>query len=368
MDDNARTDGVRHSAVASACLVTIARWVLADSTPAAHLINRALSWLSVGAVVQQFAVATNHPGLAVQVFLFCAPMAVANVYGLARLFVGVDPDVARGRQRIYDAVAAAAGLLVLLTGRPEDHGTGFSWRTVVYWVIFNVPLMAAGAHIIRACLRDLWVLRIRTSLPEKLAYFGLLLLSAGWFLGAAVAAVQSKDGTVPGSVSARWSWVSCLFCVLVVLLTAVPLVHLALARTGWDRIGRDLRRLQPMWRDLTAAVPEIVLPSGTSRGRDPESRRYRMIVEIRDALLHLRPHLSAGADAASSARGYAVQIARAAQAKSAGIAPVGLTSATDYHRITVHDRTSELGQLLALAREWPRARAEVSGRGPASRQ
>lgn len=73
-------------------------------------------------------------------------------------------------------------------------------------------------------------------------------------------------------------------------VVAIPLASTLLARTGWDRTGRYCRRLQPLWRDVTAAVPEIVLELPRDRhGRvQPATRLHRMIVEIRDSLLHLK--------------------------------------------------------------------------------
>lgn len=58
--------------------------------------------------------------------------------------------------------------------------------------------------------------------------------------------------------------------------------------------ARDFRRLQPLWRALTRAAPEIVLePAGQGllgRGKfwDIDFRLYRRIIEIRDGTLALR--------------------------------------------------------------------------------
>ncbi|MFD6463925.1 DUF6545 domain-containing protein, partial [Streptomyces roseolus] len=76
------------------------------------------------------------------------------------------------------------------------------------------------------------------------------------------------------------------------------------------RDSRKIRRLQPLWRDLTGAIPGIVLherPDEAAR-----YRLYRMVVEIRDALTQLRLDVPCGADV-----------------------------------------ESELENLLALARDWP---------------
>ncbi|WP_433661681.1 MAB_1171c family putative transporter [Nocardia sp. CA-128927] len=353
------------AAIAVLCAVTLARWILIDSTPTARLVTRAVTWISIGAVVQYSVLAAGHEGAAVQYFLFCSVLSVANVYGLAKLFVGADPAGARDRQRRYDITAVVAGTTALLIGQSEgDGGAGFWLRAVVSWTVFNVPLLVAGVHIMRACLRDI---RVEASLLKQVPYLGLLVLAAGWFVGAGLTVVQAFDGKPPGAISIEWSWVSCLFCVLVAHVVAVPLAQMMLARAGWDQTGRNLRQLEPLWRDLTTAVPEVVLPAGVGLGRDPESRLYRMTVEIRDALLHLRPHLSVDDVPESSVESYATQIARAARARERGITPLGAPP-SHFQQISARDMTSELGYLLDLARHWPRARAVVSGRVQVSRQ
>ncbi|MFI6171694.1 MAB_1171c family putative transporter [Nocardia sp. NPDC051052] len=353
------------AAIAVLCGVTLARWIVIDSTPAARLVNRAILWVSVGAVTQYSVVATGHEALAVQFFLFCSVLAAANLYGLAKLFVGADPATARDRQRIYNVAAVLAGTTVVLVGTPEGSGgAGFWARAVLSWTVFNMPLLVAGVHITRACLRDI---RVEASLLKQVPYIGLLALATGWFIGAGLTVVQAFDGKPPGTISIEWSLVSCLFCILVAFVTAVPLAQVILARAGWDRTGRNLRRLEPLWRDLTAAVPEVVLPAGVGLGRDSESRLYRMTVEIRDALLHLRPHLSVDDVPESSVETYATQIARAARARERGITPLGAPP-SHFQQISARDMTSELGYLLDLARHWPRARDLVSGRAQASRR
>ncbi|PXX66648.1 hypothetical protein DFR70_103397 [Nocardia tenerifensis] len=353
------------AATAVLCVVTLTRWVLVDSTPTSRLVNRAASWVAAGAVAQHAVLAAGHEALGVRLFLFCSVLSIADIYGLARLFAGADPAGTWDRQRRYDIAAAPAGLVAVLAGPPEGAGgAGFWVRAVISWSVFNGPLLVAGLHITRACLRDI---RVETSLLKQVPYLGLLMLTTGWYLGAGLTVWQAFDGKPPGAISVRWSLVSCLFCVLVACIIAVPLVNVLMARAGLDRTGRQLRRLEPLWRDLTTAVPEVVLPAGVGRGRDPESRLYRMTVEIRDALLQLRPHLSDDHRPGASVELYATQIARAARARAAGVAPVGAPPPR-FHQTSARDMTSELGHLLDLARHWPKARALVSGRARASRR
>ncbi|WP_433199776.1 DUF6545 domain-containing protein [Nocardia sp. CA-107356] len=82
----------------------------------------------------------------------------------------------------------------------------------------------------------------------------------------------------------------------------MPLISTLLTHIGWDRTGRYCRRLRPMWADLTAAVPEIVLEMRRDHnGRtDPAIRLHRMTVEIRDSLLHLERYSDSPDDLAAT--------------------------------------------------------------------
>jgi len=69
----------------------------------------------------------------------------------------------------------------------------------------------------------------------------------------------------------------------------------AAAPVRWLRYRRTYRRLDPLWRALTTAMPQIVLPRS---GRDRFSYRYgvqRRVIEIRDGLLLIGPYRGTGA-------------------------------------------------------------------------
>ncbi|WP_324194026.1 DUF6545 domain-containing protein, partial [Nocardia farcinica] len=86
--------------------------------------------------------------------------------------------------------------------------------------------------------------------------------------------------------------------------------------------SRYCRRLKPLWRDLTAAVPEIVLALPQDRfGRvEPATRLHRMTAEIRDSLLQLKRY-GAVDEPGQGADVYARRVAAAIAAKNAGVAP-----------------------------------------------
>ncbi|MEV5834548.1 MAB_1171c family putative transporter [Nocardia sp. NPDC052112] len=152
-------------------------------------------------------------------------------------------------------------------------------------------------------------------------------------------------------------------------LHAMPLVAELVLRAGMDRATRTCRRLLPLWRDLTAAVPEVVMPVDARPGSDPATRLLRMTVEIRDAMLHLGAYLPADnnetqrntvrePESDGGITDYAHRLIRAAQARKAGLPPAG-TGTPPQSPLVAHDFDAELAHLIELARVWPQAKAAM---------
>ncbi|WP_280238754.1 DUF6545 domain-containing protein [Nocardia abscessus] len=103
-----------------------------------------------------------------------------------------------------------------------------------------------------------------------------------------VSALQlAGSGTAADPELARWAAPTFAASALGAALLSVPLLAALRTRLGSDRAGRNCRRLRPLWHDLTAAVPSIVLEPDLPVA-ESDARLIRMTVEIRDALMHLR--------------------------------------------------------------------------------
>ena len=100
-------------------------------------------------------------------------------------------------------------------------------------------------------------------------------------------------------VPARFTPPGCAFAVGLPVLAVLALA-IGMTLPAWGpavaapvrelRYRRTYRRLDPLWRELASAMPEIVLPRS---GRDRFSYRYglhRRVIEIRDGLLLLGPY------------------------------------------------------------------------------
>ncbi|MEV0278609.1 MAB_1171c family putative transporter [Streptomyces sp. NPDC050610] len=119
---------------------------------------------------------------------------------------------------------------------------------------------------------------------------------------------------------------------LILIGSSIPAIGVAW-RQAQDY--RSLRNLRPLWEDLTAAAPDIVLK--TPLLRSPRIRLHRTVIEIRDASLALAPYADdtmrrrARAAAASSshsdAAAEALWLRASREAKHEGLVPAGPASA-----------------------------------------
>ncbi|MEU2257155.1 MAB_1171c family putative transporter [Nocardia xishanensis] len=353
--------GVGMVAVFIAAIV-VGRWFLVNELLIDRLLNAALSWDLAAIVLYEIVSVLGVRDLAERLFLGIGAMTLAYVYGFARLLDGMDADVLRSRQRRYNGVGLAAGTAIMLgpavvdllgwpLGSPADQSR-------VIWTAGSFVGIGCGALIAKACVREL-----RTPDPttrERWAYSALLVFGLYCCVASGIGVFRIIAGM--SSIEPGLPWAVATFAMLAVVtaLIAIPLINAVLVRTGLDRNGRACRQLRPLWRDLTAAVPEIVLLPDDSRPGEPMSRLYRMTVEIQDALLHLRPYEPEPSGEPSTAD-YARRIAHAARAKASGEPPRtrGGAPASAVQALGVDDRAAGLRDLLRLAKAWPKEGIKV---------
>ncbi|MFI9407548.1 MAB_1171c family putative transporter [Nocardia sp. NPDC052316] len=353
-------------------IVGVGRLLFTRNTISDQLVNRSLLWGLSGLVLFRCTQTTSIGSVANQLALGCIVMFVMHLYGLARLWEpGADPAVAWRRQRIYSAVGVVAAVLTLIAG-PAAAGAerlpdpNPNWGGLVVWAAQGTPVAAATLVQTRLALREL---RRENRRPLAKVVGSLMLLA---YVPTYVALVLMVGETVLGwevgySPVGRAEIAFTFAAVLATALVAGPVVGHLLEFAGVDRDGRICRRLRPLWRDVTAAVPEIVMfPAGDGlTRRDTTARLLRMTVEIRDALLHLGPYLPpthTGSPAPRQdvsepqLRDYAHRLAQAAGARQAGATPSN-TGLVQQPFPPAQDFDTELRQLLDLARVWSSARA-----------
>jgi putative effector of murein hydrolase LrgA (UPF0299 family) len=336
-----------------------------------QLINRTLLWGLAGLVFYRCTPTLSVGSVTNLLALGCSSMVIMHLYGLARLWEsGADAAATWQRQRIYSAVAAVSTVLTLLAG-PSAGSAGrlveqnLNWAGLVVWIAHGAPLVATTLVYTRLCIREL---RLEDPRPAAKALFSLMLLSFVPIYADLVLLVGEMGfGWELGYPHIVRSEIAFTFAtVLATTLVAGPMVGHLLEHAGLDRDGRICRRLRPLWRDVTAAVPEIVMfpaVDGVTRP-DTTARLLRMTVEIRDAILHLGPYLPMHTATSRAQhdgfdrelRVYACQLAGAVRARKAGVPPTTSTLARQAV-LTARDFDTELRQLLDLARVWPTARA-----------
>ncbi|MEU8896805.1 DUF6545 domain-containing protein [Nocardia sp. NPDC048505] len=266
-------------------VVTIGRCFLVRARRFERQINAAMVWQMVGILLFMAASALGLPDLATRLYLGCGFMTYARLHGFAVLLQTGDEAEAARRQPIYDKVGALVAV-VMIAGAPSLD-RAFAIDTVaVFWHGATVSLLLTSIRIASACVRELR--GAPKSFAERLVYAGVLFIAVYWMASSVVVLTRALARGRLQLAGPLWSGLGFVAMVILTLLIAIPLVNAVLARTGWDRTGRAVRTLRPLWRDLTAAVPEVVLSADRRTAVAPELRLYRMTVEIRDALTRLR--------------------------------------------------------------------------------
>ncbi|MGY2032870.1 MAB_1171c family putative transporter [Nocardia gipuzkoensis] len=340
-------------------VVALGRRVALHHATVDRLLNRAMLWGVATLILLERGIAPGIGSLLHQLSMVTLLMEAAGLYGAARLWSGAEPGSAWARQRVYDSAALAGGVLILVVGtaaRQEGRllGQAPDLPTVVAWAVLWLPLLATGRLAWRAAVRELR--SDEASTAERIVYRTLLttlIVASG---GLIISALRlTGPGTAADPALVRWAAPTFAASTLGAALLSIPLLAALRTRVGWDRAGRYCRRLRPLWRDLTAAVPEIVLEPDLPIA-ESDARLIRMTVEIRDALMHLRHYLPAEASDADDVQ----QIRKAIAAKSNGAATAPPRRFDDPAGRPVGDLDSDLRLLLALAHRWPRSRARSS--------
>jgi hypothetical protein len=337
-------------------LVAVGRWLLVNESSTDQLLNRALAW-DIGAVVLFGCTAgLGHPELGQRLFLGVSVMVLSKCIGFARLLDDADLRVAEERQRTYDRGAIVFGIVVVLLAVADEFGLRLhrvvDWEAIL-WAATGPYVFWIGMLFARVGLREL-LGGVSTS-RERLTYSALLFLGC-YIMGSTIYTfMMTATGTVPGRPGTIMAVASLVAVTVFVLLIAVPLFEALLLYARLDLDSRRCRRLNPLWRDLTEVVPEVVLHA--HRPRDSSSRLYRMTVEIRDALMHLKQFMpDADATRGNDISTFALRIAEAVHRRRSGMPTFNSSVAV---HLPADDRAAELRNLLALSRAWPHARAAV---------
>ncbi|WP_405179593.1 hypothetical protein OG225_38395 [Nocardia sp. NBC_01377] len=326
---------------AFAIVVTILRLFFVRDSAVDRLINRALGLAGAGMLIALATTWSAVPVVVGHLGAITGFFTASAIYGAARMFDAGSGQGAYRRQRRYDLVALCGSastvlvnLAVVLHLIPVELSS--RWHSICS-ATSGLPLAVSGFLLMRASLRE--VRSADTPMVERVAYGALICVGVFWSCYSVALVVLYGMGVRPDDPGKGLALAGFTSLAVITTLLAIPLARMAAVGLGWDRDSRDCRRLRPLWSALTAAVPHVALtPDDTPR--EPAERRYRMAIEIRDALLHLRRQADGDHDDDIGRRALVIL----------GGAQLGLParSSADSHDV-------ELRHLLALADRWPEA-------------
>lgn len=306
----------------------------------------------------------------------------AEFMGFITLWAQLSPEETRRRHRYHRGAAVIlAAAFFAVTTRARVNGqlleVAGGWDNIVAWGIYAVLPVALGVQMVRMSVGEL---RRPDVKRRELLTAGLIAL-----IGAAIGITTliamflelfEEIGWVH-SLNYRLDTHAYIFfweAIGAAAVSAIPIAMAIATYLGWDSHGSYWRQLQTLRSDMTSAVPDALfeIEYSRSRGGNTELKLHQTTIQIRDAILHLRPyytHIGPDAQAQfikqhavpeseSTGAIHALQLAAAVQAKQEGrptssAAPQIVQSAS----ASLEDDAAEL---LALARWWPHAQSYVS--------
>jgi hypothetical protein len=213
------------------------------------------------------------------------------------------PEVARGRvkRRLIVLVGIAVAMTVLMLSANTENETNFVERYSTYTPITVYQLLYLS--FLAVAVVDLIHLSGRYSRHvDPMLKIGLRMVAAGGVLYAVHTGYKMTliigawvHWPVPGDESAISTSLAAVGGVLIAGGTTLPVWGpRALTPWRWQRQYRSYRRLGPLWRRLTTAVPDVILASpdglnSPARPWDIGTQLYRRVIEIRDAQMLLTP-------------------------------------------------------------------------------
>lgn len=282
-----------------------------------------------------------------------------------------QPSRRRTWIRLLSVTAAAAAMAVFFVLAPLDVSltSEFTVRysnapyMAEYMLVYLGYFILALVDILRlswrfAGLTQQPFLRIGLRMVSYGAVFGLAYcIEKGLYIATSNAGIELISPGVQDAMSPLLTGPGCLL--MLVGFTIPSWGPPVAARYAWLQRLRTYHSLQPLWRLVYDATPEIALePSPTTRKavRDVEYSLVRRVVEIRDGCLALRPYFDARvAEAArrscekAGMRGdalqatvYAAVLAAACQAKTDGVRPADLFTAEPHGGTDIAEETTQL--------------------------
>lgn len=228
------------------------------------------------------------------------------IYSLNGFFLSSLLPAPEARQRAVrrGGLLIAAVILIAVTAGTVPASAAMVDESVpqvaAAYLIFNTAIALLLADSLRWTLRGIGDAARHVAGGLRLASAGTLLMLAGLVPLIAVLVIRGTGGTQSPHALSSWGQLLVLLGALVFLaglLYPSAAVRLGVMRR-WSRHRRRYRQLGPLWSALHDAFPEDALTRApVSRWRDAISpwgvhrRYYRRVIECRDGLVRISPHL-----------------------------------------------------------------------------
>ncbi|KAA1250320.1 hypothetical protein F0Q45_10295 [Mycobacterium simiae] len=370
-------------------LVLVGRYRWFNTNLYEKYFNRTLAFLLVAQILREHIVQNIFVGTAFmtspgtwQLGSAVLAYSFSEFVGFTLLWSGNSEADTRRKHRYYRLAAAllAAGLFISGSRARLDqvsfelmHG----WDSMVVLSCMTAMLMVLAAQVIWNSLRELRILRRRRERWIALSTLSMGLVGAGVVLHEAGLHTLDQLGWTNTGDYRRDSHAAGLFFAIWApfVIAAVPLGMKLLGSLGLDPISRSWCKLQPLRQAMRTVVPECVFGFDDEPGRGKSALQlHHSVVEIRDAILRLRPYVPAIPDHDLScfldepnavpahdhdAALAALRLAHAARAKAAGIIVDRLDIDAAPLVVASQAKTldEEAAELVKLAKWWPAAYA-----------
>ncbi|WP_078312377.1 MULTISPECIES: MAB_1171c family putative transporter [unclassified Mycobacterium] len=363
-----------------ACFVLVLafrrRWL--NTGLAARHRNRALTYLAATHLasepqIQHLLAATipSTTGTTSQIPLALLLLTCPEVIGIIAMTDGIDPAaLVRGYRhyRIATVVTLIVLYFVAISPRRQDQPIALAGDNseVLAAAIWSVLSVTATAVILWQLAKNLRQTRTTTAqrlIAVELGAIAALICLPGLSIFT-LALLERLDlaHTLPVR-QAIYSYASFGALLAALPLALGPCFVAAQSLLHRDANGRTWKKLQPLWTDLTTAYPDTVLNASPQRFQPvTDFQLHRVIIEIRDALLQLAPHITELADTdrqrLAQACGQSTVDQGALQALQIANAIAHPTSTdpsptSSAPLATTATRDDELTQLIDIAAWWP---------------
>lgn len=306
----------------------------------------------------------------------------AEFMGFVLLWSGMSEADARCKHKYYRlaGVLLATGVLIFgtparIAEKPLEFTVG--WESATGLTCVSALLVVLATRMIWLSLHEFRIARRRRERLIAISTLSMGLAGMGNVVEEAALQMSDQLGwTNTADFRQQYHAFGLFFLILGVFATAaVPLATKLRRSLGLDPISRSWRTLQPLRRALRTVVPECVfaLDDEELRRKKSQLQLHHTVVEIRDAILGLRPYVreipnhelmrfltkprpvpARDRDAAVAA----LRLAYAARAKAAGVTPeppdVDSALIAASRAATLQEEAAELAM---LAKWWPAAYA-----------